>query len=640
MPISRLAGACCLLCLLASNTLLALRQLSWDALDVDARLDADGVLHVTELQTIVFTGDWNGGERTFNLRPRQQLQFEGMERIASATGAPAPLTLDGALDHVDEYALTNGRTLRWRSRAPSDSPFSNTRISYALHYRLSGILLKEDGRYVLDHDFAFPDRVGDIRRFALRLTLDSAWQPQTQLRDSYTAGPLVPGRSFVLTVPLLYTGSGSPAARDTSRPGPVVAAVAALVGGFVLAVMALLLRERSLGRLEPIRADRVDADWIRRHIVVHPAEVVGAAWDQNVGKEEVVALIARLVAEGKLASAVAPGARGGLLELQLTADRATLEGHERALVDALFFDGGTSTSTNAVKAHYKSTGFDPAEAIAGGLNERVAALLPKGDNPRVQWWPGAYLFGAGAVCLFQEVLASPEVDPAVVIVGSLAAAIAGLGQVPGMLFRRRIDWGIGALLVSLLVPGLGVAGAVWFLWNRVGTGAVEWSLWMIGAVAAFTLSQVLLATTGLKSRNHRAAIVFRKGLATGRRYFQTELAKERPALRDEWYPWIAAFGLTEEADRWAVAHSSHDDRSPGWRGSTTSTASTEDSSSTPAWTGAAGGRSGGAGGGATWATAVAGMAAGVSAPSSSSSGSGSGGSSSSGSSGGGGGGGW
>jgi hypothetical protein len=31
-------------------------------------LDAEGALHVEETQTIIFNGDWNGGERRFDIR--------------------------------------------------------------------------------------------------------------------------------------------------------------------------------------------------------------------------------------------------------------------------------------------------------------------------------------------------------------------------------------------------------------------------------------------------------------------------------------------------------------------------------------------------------------------------------------------
>jgi hypothetical protein len=41
------------------------RTLRWARLAGTAHLDADGRLHVEERHTIVFDGDWNGGERIF-----------------------------------------------------------------------------------------------------------------------------------------------------------------------------------------------------------------------------------------------------------------------------------------------------------------------------------------------------------------------------------------------------------------------------------------------------------------------------------------------------------------------------------------------------------------------------------------------
>ena len=168
------------------------RQLRWDALDVDARLDADGVVQVAERHTMVFTGDWNGGERVFNVRPRQKLEFIGMERQDATTGARKPMERMLAPNDVDEFAWADARTLRWRSRLPSEPPFANTTLTYVLRYKLSGSLLKNEQSYQLDHDFAFPDRAGPIARFSLTLALDPVWQPQSEVRDRYTAGPLAP----------------------------------------------------------------------------------------------------------------------------------------------------------------------------------------------------------------------------------------------------------------------------------------------------------------------------------------------------------------------------------------------------------------------------------------------------------------
>ena len=46
---------------IAAVPALARRQLSWQPLAVEARLDAEGFLWVRESHTMVFTGDWNGG---------------------------------------------------------------------------------------------------------------------------------------------------------------------------------------------------------------------------------------------------------------------------------------------------------------------------------------------------------------------------------------------------------------------------------------------------------------------------------------------------------------------------------------------------------------------------------------------------
>jgi hypothetical protein len=55
------------------------KSLYWRAVDVQANLDADGLMHVIETQTFVFDGDWNGGERRFVVHPGQRLQLEGVD---------------------------------------------------------------------------------------------------------------------------------------------------------------------------------------------------------------------------------------------------------------------------------------------------------------------------------------------------------------------------------------------------------------------------------------------------------------------------------------------------------------------------------------------------------------------------------
>lgn len=44
------------------------RSLYWQDMQVRARLDSLDILRISELQTIVFSGSWNGGEWLFLVR--------------------------------------------------------------------------------------------------------------------------------------------------------------------------------------------------------------------------------------------------------------------------------------------------------------------------------------------------------------------------------------------------------------------------------------------------------------------------------------------------------------------------------------------------------------------------------------------
>jgi hypothetical protein len=100
------------------------RELHWRSLEVKARLDAEGALHVTERQAMVFTGDWNGGERKFRVERGQTLSFQGLRRVAPS-GQAQPLS-GGDLSAVDQFVWKDPVTLRWRSRLPSDPSFDGT----------------------------------------------------------------------------------------------------------------------------------------------------------------------------------------------------------------------------------------------------------------------------------------------------------------------------------------------------------------------------------------------------------------------------------------------------------------------------------------------------------------------------------
>ena len=65
-----------------------------------------------------------------------------------------------------------------------------------------------------------------------------------------------------------------------------------------------------------------------------------------------------------------------------------------------------------------------------------------------------------------------EVGVGPFVTGVLALFVGAIGQVPGLVFRQRMDWGYKELLSGLLIPVLAAAGTIWFLWSRVGSGAL------------------------------------------------------------------------------------------------------------------------------------------------------------------------
>lgn len=631
-------------CLRAQDGASATRNLYWSDITVTADLDADGRLHVVERQSMVFDGAWNGGERSFNVRHGQVLRLARISRIDAATGARTDL-VEGDLDAVDEYNWVAG-TLRWRSRLPSDPPFRFEEIVYELEYTLWPVLeTAADGDYLLRHDFAFPDRVGPIQQFGVDLTLDPVWRTSAGQTVSVDAQWLEAGRGYVLTLPLEYVGTGRPEAVPAGAPGLVrsgVALAALLIP--VLVAVGLLRRGRELDEEAPLaETDTIDEDWLRRHIFRYPPEMVGAAWDRSIGQAEVAALLARLVGEGKLTSRVEVG-KDAVLHLRRVAPLSSFEPHERDLLNGLFFDGGEETDTESIREHYKKSGFDPSSYIRPELTRRMESLPGEGRRQR-NYLPGMSMVGAGVACALllpdrpgRFLIAAVGVALAVAI-GALALAVAA--ELSRRVVHRR-------LMAVILVVVIAVGGILLAL---LATGAFEREgglvfyrpgSWLLIGLAIVLAGIGVLIVTMAQPTETAERLAFRRRLASARRYFAEQLEREQPELKDAWFPYLLAFGLGPQIDRWFRSFAAPDSatrRSGMVAAGGMAGSSVGSGGASSGWSGGGpqfgGGSWGGGGAGGTWSAAAVGLAAGVSAPSSSSGGGGG-----SGSSGGGGGGGW
>ncbi|MCB1058136.1 MAG: DUF2207 domain-containing protein, partial [Acidobacteria bacterium] len=369
-----LCFAVVLLATLGSAPHAAARELHWESLDVRARLDAEGLMHIEERQTMVFTGDWNGGERRFRLLGSQSVKLHGIRRVDPDTGRETEL-VRGKLNRVDHYDWTGSEVVRWRSRLPSDPPFDGTRILYILEYTLTGTLESVSAKtFAIAPDFVFPDRPGVIEHFSLDFDVDPVWKSDQEFPRVLERSNLGPGQGVVVAATLTYTGNGWPAA----VPRPLPRWMHLLVFGLALLAMLwfvidLWRHETTLGRFEgPDTPGTIDRAWLEEHLFELPPEVAGALWDRAVGPPEVAAVIARLVAEGKLESEIVekPWYRGGnTLKLRRTIPIAGFSGYDRKLIAGLFVGKGDETDTDTIRKYYRSkrSGFDPSSKIRKDL---------------------------------------------------------------------------------------------------------------------------------------------------------------------------------------------------------------------------------------------------------------------------------
>jgi hypothetical protein len=570
-----------------------------------------------------------------------------MFRVDSLTGAEIPMR-EGSVDEVDGYQMAASRTLRWRSRQPSDPVFLNTKITYVLEYEYADILVADGSGYRLDHEFGFRDRTGTIANFDLTLQVDRAWRTPPAFTGTFREAVMAPGIGYVVNIPLTWRGAGVPSAVRRSPPlVPRLALAAAVVLILVVMTLQFLRDESAAGRFAPLTPlDRIDRAWLDTHVFSLRPELVGFAWDEEVGAAEVSATLARLVNEQKLGSRVESKGKGWfqqhILHLELLVPRRNLVGYERTLIDALFASGATTTSTDDIKRRYKSSGFDPSALIRKPLKEEFSHLpgMASATSPAPRRWPLTLALCLVGVVLVVLGLVTRKADAEVTVLTLVLAGVPVFlfARLQAYLWRRRVVRA-GPHLVRIFGPvTLLTAALCWALVTGVG---------MLGLLTLAGASVLLIAATrsllnGSRVTSTRERLQWRKELASAREYFRAELQKPTPALDDAWFPYLLAFGLGRHVEKWFRAFGGATSTRSGSLGSVSSHSSTSDSGS-----GSSGGSFGGFGGGGgfsgagatvAFGSAVGAMASGVSAPSSSSSGGGS--SSSGGSSGGGGGGGW
>lgn len=613
------------------------KSLYWPSIHVDAHLDADGRMHIVETQTFLFDGDWNGGERTFEVYGNQSLDFEKLTRV-DRDGSETTLIM-APLDKVDHYQLLDGPKLRWRSRLTTDPEFKNTMLTYRLRYTLSGIVRRVNKRYLLSHDFAFPNRLPGqvIRNFSVHFTIDPIWSGAHTPFDG-SATNLTPGRGYVVNASLEYHGSRAPVAVPFGATSPVAwqFAILLIIGVGVL-IFSFVMGERARGRFVFTPFEEIDEEWLKDNVLRFKPEIVGAAFDNKIGAPEVAGILAALAKEKKIETRVEQRRmKRPLLHMTLLVPIEEIEGYRRTLLKRLFFKG-KETDTDAIRKHYEHSGFEPAALIQKGIEGELSGWSKWTEKYTSFDW---------------------KVDVTLLILGIILFSFLGRGGNDGALTNECIFFGIIALLgglisahlnsraVSSLTPRFILVGAfaapLLYATFRYMIAAPDFAIHTHELVLAlfWSLAVVKIILDKLRIDESSERIATRMRFESARRYFRSQLAMPNPRIHDDWFPYLMAFGLGSNCDRWFRVHGCPASPATSSFGSSSSSMSSSSSaeSAGSSWSGG-GGAFGGAGASASWAVAAGGIASGVASPSSGGSGGGGGGGGGS-SSGGGGGGGW
>ena len=635
---------CLLLFFVTCPTLTQGKSLFWQDITVQAELDSNGRLHIREQQTLVFTGKWNGGERKFIIRPGHKMRFESIARL-ERDGHEIPL-IRGSLGLVDRWSHNGKSSIRWRSRLPSDPPFNNTPITYVLRYNLSNILVPVDNGYLLNHDFCFTERSGVVKNFTLNLTFNPVWNrtPVTIVRYD-----IPPGDGVVYKQSLSFSGVGVPAVyspprivsnvskRSAITPAPLWLLLLCLVLLFVFILwraVSFFRWEKSLNRFVPLPGtEEVTADWLSSEVLCHKPEVVGATWDKTTSTPEVAAVLARLVLEGKMKSTLTPYVLPLFnislpfvppeLHLELLVDRESFTGYESELIEGLFVDDSSITSTRQIREYYRKNRktFNPVAKLKDPMEKIMKKLTGDGvGSTGYSWVPTVLLAVVGFFILLVNAFYHQDEFIPMQLAGIFYIVFCWMiATVNGVNYRRSVVY-LGWLLTMLFFAEfLLLAGFATLLIFPVST------LLLLGFFC-MALAVVNNSINLARSVESLEGVAFRRRLAAARNYFVTELQRENPEIRDEWFPYLLAFGLGRDVDHWfhrygTAAGLSHTRRSSG-----------VSSSGGGGFTGG-GGAFGGGGVSGSWSAAVGSFAGSSSASSSGGGGSG-------GSSGGGGGGGW
>jgi hypothetical protein len=397
-------------------------------------------------------------------------------------------------------------------------------------------------RYRLDHDVLFPSRDGpafQVRQVDYRLEYAEAWRmvdPEAELAT------VIPDVSYRVRQLFEYLPEGRPSGAAFEPAVLRLASIAALLLGAAVLWLALLAIE-GLGTRGKV--DRAFVEETLRGLA--PEQVSALAGEVTVAPDP-ERLLVRLALERKLAIEVRPPADPDgepEVRLRLLVPPSAQGELEREFLEPLF-SGRTEVSSTALAERYAEEGFDPRAHLESLLRARTPTE-PRG-RLSLAALPFAAVALAGVGIQLHAVVALRDVLPLVAVANALTA-MGLLGLWPG-------SWWHGARprrsAVSLLLLPLGALLLAVLAFELAFERPLPAQAWAGAAIAAGGAYGVVLARSRMPSSGDPWRT--RRALARVARYARAELRRARPRLDDRWIPHLEALGLGPEVARWHTAH--------------------------------------------------------------------------------------
>jgi len=204
------------------------------SISVKARLDFDGVLHVTEREVLRVSGTTDGAMRVFDLPLGSDIAIHYVRRVS---GESLELRR-GDLTEPGQYTYHNPSALLWRFTPRSDQ----SEEVFEIGYTLSKAMRLAKGGYSLDWKIGPPSLTPEVE-----FELDPVWQAEGGFPPSGKVVRIRDPAAFSRTI-FRYKGPGQPRFAPHPVPAGIRLAILTAVGvAFALLTLIFIVSEVRVG---------------------------------------------------------------------------------------------------------------------------------------------------------------------------------------------------------------------------------------------------------------------------------------------------------------------------------------------------------------------------------------------------------